>query len=38
MTAMAKQRTTALTDALLKRGRQAEATLTVSVLTGVTPI
>jgi len=30
MTAMAKQRTTDLTDALLKRGRQAEATLTVA--------
>ena len=30
MTAMAKQRTTNLTDALLKRGRQAEATLTVA--------
>lgn len=30
MTAMAKQRTTDLTDALLKRGRQAEATLAVA--------
>lgn len=30
MTAMAKQRTTNLTDALLKRGRQAEATLTMA--------
>lgn len=30
MTAIVKQRTTDLTDALLKRGRQAEATLTVA--------
>lgn len=30
MTAMAKQRTTDLTDALLKRGRQAEATSTLA--------